>query len=255
MRSGCWPGLSLTVAALIALAGRLIGAQPAFEVVSVKPSPRDAAERSLTHRTTGRLEASNATVKMLVFLAYQVMPYQLTGGPKWVASDGFDIQAKASNPNATPAEFRQMVQSLLRDRFAFACHTETRDLPVYDLMPAKNGTKLSADTSDNAEVTMRNGRGEMTAVKATMDMLAGALTRPLQRKVVNRTGLAGAYTFQLQFAPDAPAPNRDTDDAAPLDENPALATALREQLGLTLKASHGPVEVLVIDRAEKPTEN
>ena len=240
---------------LAPLAGLLMGAEPAFEVVSVKPSRPDATERSLTHQTAGRLETSNATLKMLVFLAYQVMPYQLTGGPKWLASDGFDIQAKAANPNATPAEFRQMVQALLRDRFAFACHRETRELPIYELVAAKGGAKLPADTSDNPEVTMRNGRSEMTAVKATMDMLAGALTRPLQRKVVNRTGLTGVYTFKLQFAPDAPAPNRDADDAAPLEENPALATALREQLGLTLRASHGPVEVLVIDRAEKPARN
>jgi uncharacterized protein (TIGR03435 family) len=225
------------------------GADVAFEVVSVKPSPPDATDRSLTHKTTGRLEASNATLKMLVFLGYQIMPYQLVGGPKWLASDGFDIQAKAANANATPKEFRQMVQALLKDRFAFACHTETRELPIYELVAAKSGGKLKPDTSDNPDVTMRNEGRQMTAVKATMDMFVTALTRPLQRQVVNRTGLTGAYTFQLKFEPDSAPPD------GPLDESPPLAEALREQLGLTLKTSRGPVEVLVIDRAEKPTGN
>src|SRR5579872_1051479 len=86
----------------------LRGQGPSFDAASVKPAAMDATERSLTHNAGGRLSARNATVLMLVYLAYQVMPYQVSGGPAWVDSDGFDIEAKAANPNATPEQFRQM---------------------------------------------------------------------------------------------------------------------------------------------------
>jgi len=102
---------------------------------------------------------------------------------------------------------------------------------------------------------MRNGRGEMTGVKATMAMFASALTRPLQRKVVDETGLKGAYTFKLQFVPDENPVRPGEDGAALSTDGPSLLTALREQLGLTLKPTKGPVEVLIIDHAEKPTPN
>ncbi len=102
---------------------------------------------------------------------------------------------------------------------------------------------------------MRNGRGEMSGVKATIPMLASALTRPLQRKVVDETGLKGAYTFTLRFVPDENLARPNEDGAASSLDGSSLFTALREQLGLTLKSTKGPVEVLVIDHADKPTPN
>ena len=224
------------------------GAKPrlAFEVASVKPAPRDAEGRSLSHRPGARLTTSNATVKQLIYIAYEVMPYQLSGGPDWVGSDGFDVDAKAADPHATPAQFREMVQTLLVERFHLQCHMTTKEMPIYTLLVAKNGPKLrEAKKQEDAPDGVRNNRGTMTGVKATMAMFATALTRPLQRGVVDETGLKGTYTFEVKFDPEE----------NPASDNPPLLDAVREQLGLVLKPSRGPVPVLVIDGAERPAAN
>jgi bla regulator protein BlaR1 len=231
------------------------GEQPAFEVASIKPARDDADGRSVTHSPGARLTTSNATLKQLIYLAYQVMPFQVSGGPNWVNSDGFDIEAKAANSKATQEQFRRMIQTLLADRFQLKFHFATKELPVYALVVAKNGPKLVEVKDDNPEVAMRNGRGEMTGVKATMPMFAVALSRPLQRKVVDETGLKGAYAFKLQFVPDENPAHPGDDGAVQVHDGPSLFTALGEQLGLNLKPSKGPVEVFVIDHAEKPTPN
>lgn len=229
--------------------------QPTFEITSVKPARPDATERSLSRRPGARLAASNASLRMLILLAYQVMPFQLVGGPSWMASDGFDIEAKAADPNASPEQFRELIRTMLADRFHLKVHSETKELRVYELVVAKNGTSLVEDKADRPEVSMRNGRGEMTGVKATMSMFAGALTRLVQRKVVDATGLKGSYSFQLRFQPEETPQFRD-DGLAPTDiDSPSLFTALQEQLGLTLRSSRGPVEVLVVDGAQRPSEN
>ncbi|HLJ51447.1 MAG TPA: M56 and DUF3738 domain-containing protein [Bryobacteraceae bacterium] len=226
-----------------------------FEVASVKSASRDADERSVSHSPGARLITSNATLKQLVLLAYQLMPFQVSGGPDWVGSAGFDIEAKAANPKCTPEQFRQMIQTLLADRFQLKSHFATKEMPVYALVVSRNGSKLVEAKDDGSGVSMRNGRGEMTGVNATMAMFASALSRPLRRKVVDETGLNGAYTFKLQFVPDQNSAQPVDDSDASLIDSPSLFTALREQLGLTLKPAKGPVEVLVIDHAEKPAPN
>jgi uncharacterized protein (TIGR03435 family) len=231
-------------------------AQPAFEVASIRPAAPDARERSLSQMPGARLSTMNASLRMLILLGYQVMPYQLSGGPGWLESDGFDIEARSGNPKATQGEFRQMIRTLLAERFHMQAHTATQEMPVYLLTVARNGTKLTEDRSD-AEASMRNeGGGRMTGVKATLPMLAAALTRVLGRKVVDQSGLTGAYTFKLQFAPDQKAaPPGDELASHAAGDGPSVFSALEEQLGLSLKAGRGPVEVLVIDRAEKPSAN
>jgi len=194
-------------------------------------------------------------VKMLVFLAYQVMPFQVAGGPAWLQSDGFDIEAKAADPKTTRHQFQQMIQRLLAERFHLRYHLETKEAPVYSLVVAKNGTKLVAARDDDPEVSMRNGRGEMTGVRATMSMFAAALSRPLERKVVDETGLTGAYTFKVQFVPDDNSVRTGEDVTAHFPEGPSLVNALQQQLGLNLKPGRAPVELLVIDHADKPSAN
>jgi len=227
--------------ALAALALSAYAQAPVFDAASIKPTRSENGARSLTHNPGGRLNASNATLKMLILLAYQVMPYQLSGGPGWLDSDGFDIDAKSA-PGATPAQFRQMVQALLADRFQLRVHQETKELPIYLLVVGKHGSKL-AHSQDTAEASMGiQGAGRMTGVNATMPMFAGALTKALRQKVADGTGLTGAYSFQLEYAPQD-------------DGSPSIFTALEEQLGLGLKPSRGPVEILVIDRAARPSAN
>jgi bla regulator protein BlaR1 len=226
----------------------------AFDVASIKPAPHDATERGVTQKPGGRLSTSNATVRQLVYLAYQVMPVQVSGGPDWVGSAGFDIEAKPAGSTPDRKQFRQMVQTLLADRFQLKFHMETKQLPIYELVVGKRGAKLTEDKSESLEVGMRNLRGELQGDKATMPMLAGSLTRVLQRQVVDETGLKGAYSFRLKFLPDQVGPRPD-DGGAPDNDGASIFTVLQEQLGLNLRAGRGPVEVFVIDSAEKPSAN
>jgi uncharacterized protein (TIGR03435 family) len=226
-----------------------------FEVASVKPSPPDATDRSLHMQAGGRLSASNATVSQLVDFAYDRMPFQVLGGPDWIESEGFDIEAKPADPKASVEQVRQMVRKLLAERFQLKTHVETKELPIFALVLGKRGSRLVEDHSENIDADMMNRRGEMTGVKATMPMLASSLMRVLQRQVVDETGLKGGYRFKLQFVPDKRPPSPDDVEARPDGERASLFTALEEQLGLSLKAKKGPVEVLVIDSAEKPSGN
>jgi uncharacterized protein (TIGR03435 family) len=192
---------------------------------------------------------------MLVMFAYQMMPDQVSGGPAWVESDGFDIDARASNPKATPAQLRRMVQALLADRFQLQMHRATKESSIYALVQAKGGVKLTESRDETEDTGVRiEGPGRISGVRGTMAMLAGALSKPVQRRVIDQTGLTGAYTFKLQFVPDnsrKPSPDAD----APPTDGPSIFTALEEQLGLTLKTTKGPVDSIVIDRAVKPAAN
>jgi uncharacterized protein (TIGR03435 family) len=238
---------------LLAIAAACRAQSPEFEVASIKPTRSGVTERSFTPSPGGRLTTSNATVKSLIAFAYQVMPEEIVGGPAWLETDGFDIEAKAPDPKVTPAQFRQMIQSLLARRFRLAIHRDAREGSVYALVQAKNGSKLVEARDDNAEVSMRiEGPGQMTGVKATMPMLANTLSRPLRRKVIDETGLKGSYSFTLRFAPEAK-PGRP--ESAPETDVPTIFNALREQLGLMLKPGKGPVDVFVVDHAEKPAAN
>jgi uncharacterized protein (TIGR03435 family) len=240
---------------LLAVAAICSAQTPEFEVASVKPAPPGVTGRSFTESPGGRLTTSNASLKMLIAFAYQVMPEQVVGGPVWVESDGFDIETKGTSPNVTQSQFRQMIQGLLTERFHMAAHRETRELPVYALVQARNGAKLTETRDDNPEVGVRIvGPGQMIGVKATMAMLAATLYRPLQRKVIDETGLTGSYSFKVRFAPEPKRAGTGA-EAAPASDSPSIFTALQEQLGLSLKPGKGPVEVVVVDHAEKPTQN
>jgi uncharacterized protein (TIGR03435 family) len=226
---------------------------PKFEVASIKPSKADG-DRELSSKPGKRLTASNATLKMLIMLAYQVTANELFGGPGWLASDGFDIEAKPENPNATQEQFRQMIQRMLEDRFQLKVHYETKQLPIYALVVGKRAN-LQESKGEEPEVIMRNNYGLMTGVRATMPMFASALSKRVERQVVDETGLKGAYNFKLEFTPDQKGSEPDEHRAPPTGDHPSIFTALQEQLGLKLEAKNGPVQVLVIDRAEKPTKN
>jgi uncharacterized protein (TIGR03435 family) len=245
------------LASTLLFSGVCLSQTPAFEAVSIKPARPGTAGRSLSENPGPRLTTSNATLKMLVMFAYRVMPDQVSGGPGWVESDGFDIDAKASDAKVTPAQLRGMVQAFLADRFQLQVHRTTKELPIYELVQAKGGTRLTESHDESGEIGVRiEGPGRISGVKGTMVMLANTLSRPLQRRVVDQTGLTGAYSFKLLFAPEQKQrrPTADDDTAAPSD-GPSIFTALQEQLGLSLKAARGPVETIVIDRAARPDAN
>jgi uncharacterized protein (TIGR03435 family) len=240
--------------AVIAAAVTLARAQsPAFEVASIKPF--QGLPLNVYMNTSGpRVTISEYGLPGLLMTAYQVEPWQILGGPVWMETDRFNIAANAPGESApAPEQVRQMLQTLLADRFQLKVHREKREGPVYALVVDKKGPKLTLSTSADSTFTLGGGvRGvRLTFQKQTMEYLALQLSNNggLGRKVLDKTGFTGSYDFQLNWA-------AGNDGNPPPDSNePGLFTALQEQLGLKLEPQKAPVEMLIIDRAEKPSPN
>jgi uncharacterized protein (TIGR03435 family) len=216
----------------------LVNAQsrPAFDVASVKPADPNGPVQSWTGGSPGRF-AAKGTLQFFVQLAYEVESLRLTGGPKWLGADIFDIDAKAQRPfNIT--ERNLMLQTLLAERFKLALHFETREFLVYALVVGKSGPKIQAVTDGIG--TMTTGRGRLNC-RLPIAAFARSLSSTLGRTVLDQTGLTGAFDIKLEWTPDG-------DDAS----GPSIFTAVQEQLGLQLESAKGPVEILVIEHAEKP---
>jgi uncharacterized protein (TIGR03435 family) len=183
----------------------------------------------------------------LVSYAYGLKDYQVSGGPSWVNKVRWDITAEAEGEAPMKLDqLRKMTQTLLADRFRLQVHRGTEEMPVYALVVGKGGPKMKPSAPDAKDGTTVSG--DKTAVlataKASMGQLAVQLGNNTGRPVLNQTGLSGNYEYRLEWAP-----RDDTGDA------PSIFTAVQEQLGLKLEAQKAPIEVLVIDHAEKPSEN
>ena len=239
-----------------------------FEVATVKPGdPADPQTMFYPDPNGARFRAKNASLKALIGYAWDKQPTQISGGPKWLDSDRFDIEAKPRSITAMPADwtsrqqwFRQlraMLQSLLEDRFRVVVHYETRQEPVYELVLAKGGSRLKEPSTNEALPNLNVGRGQITANAMPLSRLTPVLSALVRRPVIDKTGLINRYDFILTFTPDVfqsgpPAPGAPP----PVDtDTPSLFAALQEQLGLKLEPTKGPVEQLVVDRAEKPDAN
>jgi uncharacterized protein (TIGR03435 family) len=235
---------------------------PAFEVATIKPSKPDAQGRGIGIR--GReLSTGNTPLSFLIAFSYGVHARQIVGGPGWIDSEKYDILAKPDG-EGQPSEkqWKIMIQKMLADRFKLSFHHEKKELSVYAIVLGKNDSKLTKSEGDpNGLPGLGFGRpGVMGANNANMSDFAEVLqTAVLDRPVVDQTGLSGRFDFQLKWTPDetqfagmgikVPAP-ADNPDAPP-----DLFTAIQEQLGLRLVATRASVDVLVIDRAEKASEN
>jgi uncharacterized protein (TIGR03435 family) len=236
---------------------------PAFEVASVKPV-EEARGRIFDYSASGpRVRYMAYALVDLVMEAYDVKRYQVTFAPTVVPPRGghydpafYDIEAKAEGDRArTRAEFRPMLQQLLADRFKLTLHREMKETPVYALILGKDGPKFKESEPGAVESARGgvNGRNQdITASKMTMDKLAEMIPNVffVDRPVVNRTGLAGAYDFKIEATPEF----RMTRDNADL-KNISIFTAIQQQLGLKLEQQKGMVEVLVVDHVEKPSAN
>jgi bla regulator protein blaR1 len=261
-------------------------ASPVYEVASIKPDKSGTNMVRIMYTPDG-VTATNGTLQMLINAAYGVDDNQISGGPSWLKSDHYDIEAKMDSAAADELrklgeddrrDARQrMLQTLLAERFKLTLHRETRELPIFVLVVAKDGPKLQeakpGDTYPNgikgpdghSGAGMMIGRREgLTAQGIPIANLTAHLSRVLGRKVVDKTGLTGKYDFTLKWTPDeslggAPrgpqSGQAGVGDTAPADSSPSLFTALQEQLGLKLESRKGPVEIVVIDHVEKPSEN
>ena len=230
-----------------AMAAVLAFAQ-SFEVASIKPSAPDSNTETRRY-PGGRFTATGVTLKALIQRAYDVQPFQIAGGPKWLSSDRFDIAAKAGEEFRADQPLNPLIQALLADRFGLKLHHENREMPLYSLVVDKGGPKLQPNSSAGGS-TWTYGRGLLKGNRVSLSMLASdLLQKALERPVTDHTGIPGNFDLQLTWAPEEVL-------AAPDGEpGPSLFNAIREQLGLRLEAQRGPVEILVIDSAEKPKEN
>ena len=269
---------------LIAILSAAASAQSLrFEVASIKRSvPDPHASMTLPMPVKGgALRLANITVKSLLMNAYNVRDFQISGGPSWLVSDRYDIDAKperAAAPDNLPDgasqmsdaqrktatdQLRERTRSLLAERFHLAVHSETKEQPIYALVLAKGGSKLP-ETPEGAPGAgaMRMEIGQINGSGVPLSVLTGVLSMQTGRPVQDLTGLVAKYDIKLEWQPDPalggpldrrpagaePAPPSST-------ERPPLLIALQEQLGLRLDPRRGPVEIIVIDRIERPTEN
>ena len=234
---------------------------PEFDAVSVKPSDPNSPHGTVVSFTPGGgIHALNATLKDLIETAYDVRLFQIAGAPAWAGSARYDVTAspgprESAGPSPAIPVIRLKVQAMLKDRFQLQLHRESRNEPVYSLVVARGGVKADLlRATDSPHRGVRSGRGTMLGEAAAMKDLILMLSRQLDRPVVDHTGLEGNYDFQLEWTPDAPPAPPDGQPAeAPL--GPSIFSALPAQLGLRLEATKGPVDILVIDRANKPSEN
>jgi uncharacterized protein (TIGR03435 family) len=267
---------------------------PSFEVASIRPTNSDVAGGFISYRDPGRLTAPHANTRLLILFAYHIKNFQLMGGPGWVNSQGYDIDAKVDDSLAEklrnlPVEQqldqkRLMMRSLLADRFKLSVTLATKELPVYALVLAKGGPKLndvhsSSNPDDPAAgptistavghptaappgrattFTAHDGENALTAKSMSIPNLIDLLSGQLDRAILDRTTLKGAYDFTLQWAPEIAIPYgiRGPDNTPPPDSTaPSIFTALQEQLGLRLELIKGPVDTVTIDHIEQPSEN
>jgi uncharacterized protein (TIGR03435 family) len=259
------------VAAVVGISVSTASAQPTatrpkfdtFEVATIKPVLPDAkAGRYITMQGMDRFVEKDYTLKLLIAAAYSLNPRTISGGPGWMDSDHFDIQAKtAGNVRPTHDEQMAMLRSLLTERFKLTFHREQKEFPIYALEVAKSGAKLKASAT-GVEAPPVVGPAQvfpqhvvLPARNATMGDFVTLMQRAiLDKPVVDKTGLNGRYDFDLQWAPDETQFDGGLPPATD-SSSPPLFIAIQQQLGLRLVATKGPVQALVVDKAEKPSAN
>jgi len=269
-----------------------------FDVASIKPSKPDAVGGFMTIPGPGNVSdsftARNFTLMTLIRAAYGIPlgaeDSPITGGPSWLNSEKYDVEAKIDSavleelkklsPEQRTLVQQQMLQALLAERFNLTVRRETKELPIYTLVIAKNGPKLQeSKPDDGAPVGTRGpggrrGRGlgmmglggPVIAQSVAIPNLVRLLSMVLGRPVLDKTGLTGKYDFTLKWTPDesqgganagAPGGLPNGQPAIPAEDpsGASLFTAIQEQLGLKLESGKGPVEIIMIERAERPSGN
>jgi uncharacterized protein (TIGR03435 family) len=250
----------LATIALVVCAPCIAAAQsggPQFEVASVKPS-NGGPQGVWDEGSHERVRMLNMTLKSIVAEAYGVKDHRVFG-PAWIESERFEIIAKISPETAKlPDEQRvkqilAMAQALLADRFKLEVHRETREMPVYALLPAKGGLKLSQTGPPSDDwVRTQIGRGRLVSKQMPTAQLLSILGGILNREVLDESGIKGVFDIALDWAPDDVAANPATSGGA---VKPSIFTALQEQAGLKLESRKVPMQVVVVDRAERPSGN
>ena len=283
-KSNLLPGIAAALGAIVTMAASGQTARPQFEVASIKPAGGGGA---MMRQLPGRLTA-NAPVRALMQAAYDLQPAQIAGGPEWIGSEAYEIDARATG---TPdrGQMFLMLQSLLEERFQLRVHRESREMPIYALVAARGGLKLaparaesctegaedllgplaipggripiagpgaaSSSTCGGLGLTIGPGGARIRGDQVTIAKFARVLSRVLGRTVTDRTGFSGVTDLSAEFVPDDATPGLP---APPPGANPPGSVSIFsaiQQLGLRLESARGPVEVLVIDHVERPSAN
>ena len=271
----CWLRNTLLAAATsisVVCAGQAVapqntntsGVSLTFEVATIKPNKSGSGGSRTSVDDYRNLNASNLSVIRLLHTATGLPEGRILGGPDWIRSSRFDIQAKPDSeqaerlkklPNAEKrVATQQMVQALLVDRFALKSHRETRELPIYALVVTKSGPKFKSTVVEGSSTNSHNGHLTIKSNAAMAD-LSHYLEDSLGTVVVDKTGIEGGYEFSLNWSEETLSADKQGTPSSTASEGPSVFTALQEQLGLKLVPQKGPVEVLVIDHAELPSEN
>jgi uncharacterized protein (TIGR03435 family) len=242
-------------------------APTAYAVASIKPNKSSDDRFMLRPLPGGGLTATGVTLKMFIMFAYGVAGYQISAAPNWVGVERWDVEAKTDGVEGRLplAQSQALLRQLLEDRFQLKTRRETRKMPVYALRVTKSGLKLKPHAGDatGSKPQVSFGFGSASFTDSSLAGLAGQLTLHLDRPVLDRIGIQGNYDFTLKWTP---APNESNPQAmglppraeppGPADSSgPSIFTALQEQLGLKLESTKGPVDILVIDHVERPSEN
>jgi uncharacterized protein (TIGR03435 family) len=250
------------------ITGIALGQAAEFEVASIKPATFRSQEYFEGYSARGtcglpavttsgnRVTLLRATLCGLMRFAYQVQDYRIGGIPAWMTTRDqtlyYDVEAKAEGEAALlPERTRELLRALLASRFQLKFHREIRELPIYTMVVTKDGPKLSKDSGYCKTLGPRpkarfQGFASCEPI-TTMQQLADMLTDETDRPVLDRTGLSGTFAYSLRWTPDGV--------TAQADSPPSFFTAIQEQLGLKLEPDRGPVEILVIEQAERPSAN
>ena len=251
-------------------------ALPQFEVAAIRRNV-DAGPGRIGVSPGGRMTIERMPVRFFIRFAYGVQDFQISGGPSWMNTDDYDVIAKASE-NVVLQQIRPYLQRLLEDRFKLVVHHETKDVPAYELLPAKGGLKVLPSKDENCvspdPKLLKPGtiphfcgnigvrRNLIEAYAVPMDRFVSTLSIVLGRTVIDKTGIKYNIDVHLEFTPNeingslSPAPGDPVPPPSATDlSKPSIFTAVEEQLGLKLESSKAPGDVLVVDQLERPSEN
>jgi bla regulator protein blaR1 len=234
-----------------------------FDVASVRKHTGPPPTSVDVQPRPGAYRRVNITAHALMLYAYDVADYQVLNMPAWARSDRFDVEAR-SGRSVNAAETRLMVRSLLEDRFALRVHDEKRQMATYSVVLASAGGKLGPNLKPNSDDCKSNVSAPANAPAGAVrvagcggaDQIASLVSRTLGAPATDQTGLTGFLEYAMFYSPDGDAIfGRGTTATRPDNAAPHFSTALQEQLGLKLESSRGQVDVIMIDRIERPIEN
>jgi uncharacterized protein (TIGR03435 family) len=262
---------AVTLVAPCILAQNSVDAKPiAFDAVTVKPDKAAAGPTTIFSPANGdTIAITNMSLHMMIGFAYDMELHdQIFGLPSWADSESYDVVAKVAEPEVDafrkllPRDRNPLLRPVLQDRFHLIVHYETRQLPAYALVVAKNGPKLTAVEPATLASGLKDpgainniGRNQIQAEGAPIAILLSVLSQQLGRTVLDRTSLNGNYSFTLKWTPDLTSASAAPAPAADADAGPSIFTAVQEQLGLKLESTKAPTQVLVVDHAERPSDN